>query len=716
MAGFGFGGIKATANKKFLDKELVKTVVYDNFKENVDDYYIFLLSGNNRQSKIDRFAKVVSEKMGIESFLILNASSRDMTEEEIKKAGFAKFFDKNGSNWKDFINYKGKHVKAILPMGTALYALNLDASLKTEHFLGRQYFKGYYYLGDWGLGAINSVIFPIFSLEEILPDSNSDYPGCTMTWQTRFSLCQIQDMLTAEIEIPDLTPPKLEVLKTKEEAVQVLSSMLNSKIISWDTETNGLDFYTNKIHCVTISNDGINGYYIPWALFDTELKDLLTNVLRSSERNLGSNLKFDLKFMWKNDCCKGILQTDDTMQLSHSINCNRPKGLKEQAVLYTMFGGYETDLERFKAQTKIQDYSKIPTNLLSQYAILDVIVAFRVFEAQLKEIRNFDKKYPNEKNPEWSLEKHYSQILMPITRVFTEVEYNGFYINKPLMDKNKEYYKGIINDQIEILAKELEVSKDYPFSSTQKLGELFKSRGYPEIVLAKDGSYSTSDSCLSLWGKTSPERKVVTDAVSKMRSNQVFLKTFIGTGDENDPKGWEKHMRKTPEGDWKIHHQYSVMGTTTYRFKANSPNMQQVPTSESKLIDCIMPPFKDTYDEQGNFVERKTAYRLYTRDYSSFQCRLATIDTALIADGRMSFDFMDKALYNLYKKDSDMSDMHCQTSWALFGDSAKIPLIVAEDETGKVWKGDATTKVKTQRGVIQMKDLVETDTIESYSK
>ena len=65
--------------------------------------------------------------------------------------------------------------------------------------------------------------------------------------------------------------------------------------MAWDLETSSLDHMTGVIGCITISFDGVTGYYIPWKYVDTEKLDkIMENNLQ-----IGANLKFDLKFVWK---------------------------------------------------------------------------------------------------------------------------------------------------------------------------------------------------------------------------------------------------------------------------------------------------------------------------------------------------------------------------------------------------------------------------------
>lgn len=106
-------------------------------------------------------------------------------------------------------------------------------------------------------------------------------------------------------------------------------------------------------------------------------------------------------------------------------------------------------------------------------------------------------------------------------------------------------------------------------------------------------------------------------------------------------------------------------------------------------------------------------YRLMTSDYSSLQARLAAIDTAMNDRG------LDPVLYNLYKDDSDIRDMHCSTAFSTFGEATNLEIVDYEDEDGKIWSilDDQFVLVKRD-GIeikVQGKDLIDTDKILEYA-
>lgn len=105
-------------------------------------------------------------------------------------------------------------------------------------------------------------------------------------------------------------------------------------------------------------------------------------------------------------------------------------------------------------------------------------------------------------------------------------------------------------------------------------------------------------------------------------------------------------------------------------------------------------------------------YQLMTSDYSSLQARLAAIDTAMNDSG------LDPVLFNLYRKDSDIRDMHCSTAYSTFGEATGLEITDYEDENGKIWSILDNQEIEIERDgqkiVVLGADLLDTDIILSY--
>ena len=373
----------------------------------------------------------------------------------------------------------------------------------------------------------------------------------------------------------------------------ILISLLGSDILAWDTETNSLRWYTGKLVCLTFCNDGKKGYYVPWKHIEQndENQLLLLAVFYTCTRMVGANIKFDLHYLWKNlpgfDIFR-IKRIDDVGQLSHAINSNRTKGLKPLTYFYTPFGGYDNELDTFRAQTGVSDYSQIPANILSKYATIDAIVTYRIYIALRKHVQWIDQNFPNEKPIDWTIERWYDEFMMTVYPYFIRMEHRGMRIDKDYLDDVRSRLKKRIPEVTKKLCELWDVPEDFKFGSTVELGRQIQKMGWPAVELSKRGEYATSDDCIQEWKRQG--RPGIKELI-ELRELNSFLGTFVGepseTGRQEDATGWEQFIVYHPEDDsWRIHQEYIIMGTETFRCIGKNPNLQNCP-AHSKLSDEV---------------------------------------------------------------------------------------------------------------------------------
>ena len=373
----------------------------------------------------------------------------------------------------------------------------------------------------------------------------------------------------------------------------VLISLLGSDILAYDTETTGLRWYADKLVCVTICNDGKHGYYLPWSHFENNRENqlLFCAVLYTANRVVGANIKFDLHYMMKNiqglDIFK-IKRIDDVGQLSHALNSNRTKGLKPLTYFFSPFGGYDNELDTFRAQTGVSNYSQIPANILSKYATIDAIVTYRIYIALRRHVQWVDQNFPNEKPIDWTIEKWYDDFMMTVYPYFVRMEHRGMRIDKDYLDDVRSRLKTRIPEVTKKLCELWNVPENFKFGSTVELGKQIQKMGWPAVELSKRGEYATSDDCIQEWKRQG--RPGIKELI-ELRELNSFLGTFVGepsqTGNQSDATGWEQFLVYHPEDDsWRIHQEYIIMGTETFRCIGKNPNLQNVP-AHSKLSDEV---------------------------------------------------------------------------------------------------------------------------------
>lgn len=450
--------------------------------------------------------------------------------------------------------------------------------------------------------------------------------------------------------------------------------------MAWDLETSGFNFLKDRIGCITISFDGVTGYYIPWQYVNKRK----LNYLLSNNTQLGANLKFDCKFLWQNGVPAARVD-EDVVVLGHVLDETRSNGLKALAYYYTIYGGYDFELEEYKRKTQVDNYLEIPEDMLKQYAVMDAIVTWRVWDEMLRHLRALDKRYPNEKGTDWSVERYYREIRIPSVNMFTKVEYRGVYVDKTKLELARiKVQKRIDEIQLE-LAKALGVSPLYDFGSTKELGKLLESLGWEDLGKGQDGVFQTADFQLVRWAKSHPAAVLI----QELRSCKVILNTFIG--DYKETKGWSQYLQYHAEDDsWRMHPNFTAMGTESGRTRCSEPNMMNVPTHgifAKEVKECLATPNNDEY-------------YMVTVDFSALQMRLAAIDCE------------DPVLCELFKA-GKKADIHSKTAYGVFiKGKAWRTEIVDVTQDGKQYSFLGGQIVNTvNRGEVFASELTEEDTI-----
>jgi len=691
--GFSFGGLNTTSTKKVLSADVVaESLVVENIVPGQIPYLV-LLDEIYSDMKLKRITKFL-QRNGIRSFRIVNALNVDFKKEDMTAAGgITRFYRANQSNWKKYVPGS----KAILAVGASLYAINRSSDVTIDCFRDVVFNKTYFWSPN-----VKAWVYPIDSFVDLFlsvvrkdgTPANPENPNTS--YRTRYAewqLKQIQSASEYPTDIPEVHLVKIESREAFEQLCTAYEDDAKWPYLSWDLETSSLSFFEGRVGCLTMSFDGITGYYVPWHLVDKPA----FNCLLAKKKQIGANLKFDCRFMWKNGVTNAKVW-GDTLQLGHVINEQRYNGLKPSAYYYTYFGGYDFALDLYREKTGVEDFTAIPEHLLFEYATMDAIVAYQVYFAQDKQLTDLDKRFPNEKTfingqrSPWTMRMYYENIMMPAVRAFNEIEYKGVYIDRAGLQASRAQILTEI-DGIELeLAAHWGVSKDFDFNSTQALGKLFERLGWEDLGRSKAGIYLTGDENLERWAQS---HRPGADRLRRHRSLKAILKTFVSASEDAE-KGWEQYLKHHEDGSWRIHPTFNVMRTETGRCRTDSPNMQNIPSHGdlAYLVKrCITTP------DPSQFL-------LATVDYASLQARLATADTNLNEGGR------DETLYSIYTDPKLGADLHSITAESVFarGKVFDVPAFIeVKGEDNITHKLDPFVQVTTSRGKLLAWELEESD-------
>lgn len=591
MADFVFGsGSVSVKTKPSQAKKIVATdsLVCEKIVPNIP-HFIFLV--DHKPSAFEKKHLISDiEGAGIFSYVIQVAVQVEYDPDTLK-SGLCAFINANKSDWEKYIDYNGVHCAGIMTFGNALYAITKCTDIMVDDFYAADFVPSYIYIGHGYCTNCDCHVIPVDKLEFLYPVVAED-PVHYVNWKTRFFKKQLKLMKSRDLKVPDLTPIRIHTLKTKEECAKVLANNMNAEAVAYDTETTGLDCFADKVGCFTVTWNGVDGYYLPWDLVNK--RQLVAN-LQSCKKRLTQNGKYDLKIMWTNGMAPHTCYpTDDTLMLAQVLHSDRHHGLKSLAFYYTPFGGYDNELDVFKKNTRVKNYCQIPIDILSKYAVIDAIVTYRVYFAQMENMDEIDRKFPNDKMPEWTLRRWYEEITMPVYGDYIDMEYRGVVVDREMQIAGQNELKAKINELRKKMAEAWNVTPAFEFDSTKKLGKLFQDLGWPAIELAKDGTYGTSDSVLIEYKRLG---KPGIDEIQKYRTLQKFLQTYLGV-EENDDRGWNEFIKYSDFGEPRVHPNFGVFANTSLRNNCHEPNMQQLPVHDpdaQAILKMVSVPWLEEY-------------------------------------------------------------------------------------------------------------------------
>lgn len=677
---FCFGGIKVDSKKQVLKLRPIDTPVLVDRSNVVSstDYVVTILSDEfytpDQLFQIEAFLR----KNKLTKYIILCPIKYRITRDEItgdQKDGIISFYKKNTSDFRKYI----PSGSPIITSGPAIYSLLQEDDIYPKDVQQRLFGMPHFWF-SYDLTSNGNWVYPIESFRELFA-AGLNKPAVD-SYKSQLAILQIRDVLKEKKPTPRY--PKLNkiFIESKEDFYERFyepNKDRKGELLAWDLETDGFDFLHGRIGCISLSFDGITGYYIPWEYVD---KEKLGEILNKHVQT-GSNLKFDCKWLWHQGIPTARID-EDVYILGHTLDETRFNSLKSLAYYYSEYGGYERALDIYREKYGVDSYLDIDEDILKNYAIMDAIVTRRVISNMLKHLEYLDKKYPNEKYPEDTLSNYYHYRRIPAANMYAHLEYEGVYVNKDKLDALRKVMQKAIDDLTLELCKDFDVPKSFNFGSVVKLGKLLQIRGWEDLGRTEAGGYQVSDYQLERWKKTHPEAA----KIQKLNSFTTLISTFVG--DEAGTKGWSQylvHHDEDPPHVWRMHPDFIAMGTDSGRTRCKNPNMQNVPTRgqfTKEIKSCLCTP-----DDEN--------YYMVTVDFSALQLRLATIDSG------------DENLTKVFT--SKNADAHSMTAYLIFAAEKEldVEIIEVEDENGVKHTFLGGEKIETKRGEILAKDLREDD-------
>jgi DNA polymerase-1 len=229
-------------------------------------------------------------------------------------------------------------------------------------------------------------------------------------------------------ELVAKTPENYELITSERQFVQLLSDLANEKIIAVDTETTGVDVYTDVIVGMSFSLPNANKHvYIPvdhatpvQLSRDYVLEGLKPILYDESIGKVLHNAIFDIAMFRRHGYdLKGVVW--DTMIAMHLLNENEESfKLKDLAPKYL---GVESDT--FANLFGNTLFSEVPLDIALVYAAKDTDLTWRLYEFQRRHM---------EKMP--TVLEYYQTVEVPLLYVIVDLESNGYILD---LEFAKEY-------------------------------------------------------------------------------------------------------------------------------------------------------------------------------------------------------------------------------------------------------------------------------------
>ena len=399
-----------------------------------------------------------------------------------------------------------------------------------------------------------------------------------------------------------------KLILTENDLDQYLSICISRDIISIDCETDSLDPKTANLVGVAISYDLGESCYIPLRHgFFSKEKDLLNLENESSfpqqidfntaiskikkifeDKSIlkvGHNIKFDnLILKQSKNGSINVNPVGDTMCMSYVLNLGKIQNHKLDTLSNVELGYQTITFEDICGKGVNQkSFDTINPYEALDYAAEDADVALALYKVLFTGLI-LEKKY-----------FIYEKLERSLIPVLVDIENEGIIVNPNSLKKISAELG------IRILALEKEIFKktecNFNIGSPKQLGEiLFEKLKIEGGKKSKTGAWQTS---VSILNELSQKGYAIAKLILDWRHFSKLKSTYS-----------EALQTQINNETYRIHTNYSMVGTSTGRLSSSEPNLQNIPirTDEGRLI--------------RKAFEAKKNHLLLSMDYSQIELRL----------------------------------------------------------------------------------------------
>ena len=363
------------------------------------------------------------------------------------------------------------------------------------------------------------------------------------------------------------TDRNFTTITTPEQLDEWLAKINSADIISFDTETTGLDPLVSKIVGLSLSVKAGEAAYLPLThdYFDApeqlDLKATLATlkpILENPDiKKVGQNLKYD-KHILENHGIQLNGIAHDTMLQSYVLESHRTHNMDDLAMRHL---GLETiHFEDVAGKgAKQVPFNQVTVETASDYAAEDADITLQLHQTLLPHITKDEK-----------LNYIYSEIEMPSMEVLYTIERNGVLIDANMLNKQSNEI-GMRLVELENKAYELADQK-FNLASPNQLQEiLFDKLGIKPLKKTPSGKPSTNEDVLQELALDHPLPKVLLEyrGLAKLKSTYT-----------------DKLPKMINQETGRVHTSYNQAVAITGRLASSDPNLQNIPvrTAEGRRI------------------------------------------------------------------------------------------------------------------------------------